>query len=88
MQAHLVKKMPRMKVGYVDAQPIAQIVFNYPSKWKLDCKELAAGETVEEKEKIQTRIIREESLKVTAYLAVSFVHLQHNDVIWVPYNFK
>jgi hypothetical protein len=38
-----------MKVGYVDPQPIAQIVFNYPSKWKLDCKELAAGEIVEEK---------------------------------------
>jgi hypothetical protein len=77
MQAHLVTKKPRMKVGYVDPQPIAQTIFNYPSKWKLDCKELAAGETVEEKEKIQTRI-----------LAVSFVYLQHNDVIWVPYNFK
>jgi hypothetical protein len=49
---------------YVDPQPIAQTVFNYPSTWKLDCKELAAGEIVEEKEKIRTRIIREESLKV------------------------
>jgi hypothetical protein len=77
MQAHLVTKKPRMKVGYVDPRPIAQIIFNYPSKWKLDCIELAAGETVEEKEKIRTRI-----------LAISFVHLQHNDVIWVPYNFK
>jgi hypothetical protein len=66
---------------YVDPQPIAQTVFNYPSTWKLDCKELAAGEIVEEKEKIRTRIIREESLKVAAYLAVSFVHLQHNDVL-------
>jgi hypothetical protein len=80
--------MPSLKARYVDPQPIAQTNFDYPKKWKLDCKELATEKTVAEKENIQTRIIREESLKVVAYLAMSFMHLQHNKIIWVPYNFK
>jgi hypothetical protein len=80
--------MSSLKAGYVDPQPIAQTNFNYPTHWRLDCKELAAGKTVADKEAIRTSKIWEESLKVAAYLAVSFMHLQHNDVIWVPYNFK
>jgi hypothetical protein len=80
--------MPSLKAGYVDPQPITQTNFDYPKQWKLDCKELAAGKTLAEKEAIRTRIIREESLKVAAYIVISFTHLQHNDVIWVPYNFK
>jgi hypothetical protein len=80
--------MPSLRPGYVDPQPIAQTNFDYPKKWKLDCKELAVGKTVADKENIRTRIIRKESLKVAAYLAISFMHLQHNEVIWVSYNFK
>lgn len=87
MQAHFVKKMPSLKAGYVDPQPIAHLNFNYPNKWKLDSKELAVRKTVAEKEAIRNRVIKKEALKVAAYLAISFVHLQHNEVIWVPYNF-
>jgi hypothetical protein len=79
--------MPTLKVGYVDPQPIAQTNFNYPREWKLGCKELVAEKTVAEKEAIQNEVIRKESLRV-ACLAVSFMNLQHNDVIWVPYHFK
>jgi hypothetical protein len=67
--------MPSLKARYVDPQPIAQINFDYPKQWRLDCKELAARKTVAEKDAIQTRIIREESLKVAAYIVVSFTHL-------------
>jgi hypothetical protein len=88
MQAHLVKQMPNTRVGYVDPQPIAQTKFNYPSIWKLDHPKLAARKTVEEKEQIWARIIREESLQVAAYLATSFKHLQHNTKIWIQYNFE
>jgi hypothetical protein len=41
-----------------------------------------------EKENIWAKKIRQESLKVVAYIALSFKNLQHNEVIWVPYNFK
>jgi len=54
----------------------------------LDGKELAAGETIEEKEKIQNKEIREASLKVAAYISLALKHLQHNTTIWLPYNFK
>jgi hypothetical protein len=80
--------MPSLKVGYVHPQPIPQTNFDYPRHWRLDCKELAAGKTLAEKEAIRTSKIKEESCKVAAYLAVCFTNLQHNDVIWVPYNFK
>jgi hypothetical protein len=80
--------MPTLKVGYVDPQPIAQTNFNYPREWTLGCKELAARKIVAEKEAIWNGVIRKEDLRVAAYLTVSFTNLQHNDVIWVPYNFK
>jgi hypothetical protein len=80
--------MLSLKAGYVDPQPIAQTNFDYPKHWRLDCKELAARKTVAEKEAIRVSKMREESLKVATYLAVCFKHLQHNNVIWVPYNFK
>jgi hypothetical protein len=80
--------MPSLKAGYVDPQPIAQTHFDYPKHWRLDCKELAAGKTVTEKEAIRVSKMGEETLKVTTYLAVCFKHPQHNNVIWVPYNFK
>jgi len=54
----------------------------------LDGKELAAGEAIEEKEKIQNKEIREASLKVAAYIFLAFKHLQHNTSIWLPYNFE
>jgi hypothetical protein len=88
MQTHIAKQMPGMKVGYVDPQPIAQTNFNYPNQWKLDGKELAAGKTAAEKDAIWEKKIRDEALKVAAYIALSFKKLQHNDCIWVPYNFK
>jgi hypothetical protein len=73
--------MPSLKAGYVDPQPIAQTNFDYPQP-------IAAEKTVAKKEAIQNGVIKKESLRVAAYIAVSFMHLQHNDVIWVPYNFK
>jgi hypothetical protein len=80
--------MSTLKAGFVDPQPVSQTNFNYPREWKLGCKELAAGKTVAEKEAIRNGVIRKESLRVAAYIAVSFTNLQHNDVIWVLYNFK
>jgi hypothetical protein len=81
MQAHIVKQMPSLKVGYVNPQPIAQTNFDYPRKWKLDYKEISAGKTVAKKEAIRNGVIRKEFLRVAAYLVVSFTHLQQNDVI-------
>ena len=52
MQVHLSKQMPSVRAGYVDPQCIAATCFNYTKDWKLDGKELAAGKTIEEKEKI------------------------------------
>jgi hypothetical protein len=80
--------MPSLKNGYVDPQPIAATNFNYPKQWKLDGKELAVGKTVAEKENIRAKILREEALKVAAFIALSFKNLQHNDVIYIPYHFK
>ena len=57
-------------------------------QWALDCKELAVVETIEEKEKIWNKEIREASLKVAAYISLALKHLQHNTTIWLPYNFE
>lgn len=88
MQTHIVKQMPGLQVGYIDPQPIAQTNFNYPKQWELDGKELAAGKTATEKDDIREKKIRDEALKVAAYIALSLKNLQHNNCIWVPYNFK
>jgi hypothetical protein len=54
----------------------------------LDAKELAIGKTVEEKEKIQNKKICDASLKVAAYIALAFKHLQNCFAIWLAYNFE
>jgi hypothetical protein len=83
-----MRKIKSMNSGYMDPQPIAQINFNYPRRWKLDGKELAAGETVEEKEKIRMARIKEEGLKIAAWMAIYLKNLQHFETIWIPYHFK
>ena len=88
MQVHIIKQIPSVKVRYVDPQAIAQINFNYPKRWTLDAKKLAAAKTLREKEHIRTAKLREESLKVTAYIALAFKNLQQHSTIWLPYNFK
>ena len=88
MQVHIVKQMPSVKAGYVDPQAIAQTNFNYPKRWTLDVKELAAAKTLREKECICTAKLKEESLKVTAYIALAFKNLQQHSTIWLPYNFE
>ncbi|XP_066357512.1 uncharacterized protein [Miscanthus floridulus] len=87
MQVHIVKQMPSVKAGYVDPQPIAQTNFNYPKRWTLDAKELAAAKTLREKEHIRTAKLTEESLKVAAYIALALKNLQQHSTIWLPYNF-
>jgi hypothetical protein len=77
-----------MKAGYVDPQAIAQTNFNYPKRWTLDAKELAVAKTIREKECIHTTKLREESLKVAAYIALAFKNLQQQSTIWLPYNFE
>ena len=88
MQVHIVKQIPSVKAGYIDPQATAQTNFNYPKQWKLDAKELAAGMTLREKEHIRTVKLREESLKVAAYIALAFKNLQQHSTIWLPYNFE
>ena len=88
MQVHIVKQMLSVKAGYVDPQGIAQTNFNYPKWWTLDAKELAAAKTLREKEHIRTAKLREESLKVAAYIALAFKTLQQHSTIWLPYNFE
>ena len=75
MQVHIIKQMLNMKAGYVDPQAIAQTNFNYPKWWTLDAKELAAAKTLREKERIRSAKLREESLKVAAYIALAFKNL-------------
>ena len=77
-----------MKAGYVDPQPIAQTKFNYPKQWKMDGKELAARKTLREKEDIRAKKLRQESLKVSTYIALAFKNLQQHSTIWLPYNFE
>ena len=72
LQVHIVKQMPSVKAGYIDPQAIAQINFNYPKQWLLDAKELATRKTLREKEHIRMAKLREESLKVAAYIALAF----------------
>ena len=88
MQVHIVKQISSVKAGYIDPQAIAQINFIYPRQWKLDDKELAAGKTIREKEDICAKKLRQESLKVSAYIALAFKILQHHCTIWLPYNFE
>ena len=88
MQVHIVKQMPSVKARYIDPQAIAQTNFNYPKQWKLDDKELATGKALGEKEHIHTKKLREESLKVSAYIALAFKILQRHSTIWLPYNFE
>ena len=88
MQVHIVKQMPSVKARYVDPQAIAQTNFNYPKRWTLDAKELAAAKTLREKERIRSAKLREESLKVAAYIALAFKNLQQHSTIWLPYNFE
>ena len=88
MQVHIVKQMPSVKPGYIDPQAIVQTNFNYPRQWKLDVKELAAGKTLQEKEDICAKKLRQESLKVSAYIALAFKNLQQHSTIWLPYNFE
>jgi len=68
--------MPSARSGYLDPQLIAQTLFIYPNKWKLDGENLAAGETIEEKEKIRQKRIRDESYKVAAYLSRAVIQWQ------------
>jgi hypothetical protein len=88
MQVHLSKQMPSVWDGYLDPQCIAQTNFTYAKAWELDGKELAVGETIEEKEIIWKKEIREASLKVAAYISLALKHLQYNSSIWLPYNFE
>ena len=53
----------------------------------MDGTELAAGKTVEEKEKIRNKEIRQAALKVAAYIAIAFKNLQQHSTVWLPYNF-
>ena len=80
--------MPSVWDGYLDPQCVAQTNFTYAKAWKLDGKELAAGETIDEKEEIRKKEMREASLKVAAYISLALKHLQHNSCIWLPYNFE
>ena len=88
MQAHISKQMPSVWSGYVDRQCIAQPNFNYAKEWSLDGNELAAGKTIEEKEEIRNKEIREAALKIVAHIALAFKYLKNNQVIWLPYNFE
>jgi hypothetical protein len=75
-------------LGYLDPQLITQTLFTYPNKWKLDDENLAPGETIEEKEKIQQKRIRDESFKVAAYISRAFSIIQDKSPIYLPYNFE
>ena len=88
MQVHIIKQMPSVKARYLDPQAIAQTNFNYPKQWTLDAKELAAAKALRKKERIRTAKLREESLKVAAYIAMAFKNLQQHSTIWLPYNFE
>ena len=88
MQVHISNQMPSARSGYLDPQLIAQTLFTYPNKWKLDGENLAAGETIEEKEKIQQKRIRDKSYKVAAYLSRAFFRMQDKSPIYLPYNFE
>jgi hypothetical protein len=89
MQVHLSNKIPsKDRSGYLDPQLLAKTVFDYPSKWELNCKELARGETIQEKEEIQRQRIRKECYKVAAYISTAFSRMQDKNTIYLPYNFE
>jgi len=88
MQVHISNQMPSARSGYLDPQLIAQTLFTYPNKWKLDDENLAAGETIEEKEKIRQKRIRDESYKVAAYISRAFSIMQDKSPIYLAYNFE
>jgi hypothetical protein len=88
MQVHISNQTPSVKSGYLDPQLIAHILFTYPNKWELDDKNLAAGETIEEKEEIRQKRIKEESYKVAVYISRSFNKMQDKGPIYLPYNFE
>jgi hypothetical protein len=80
--------MPSVQDGFLDPQCIAQTRFNYAKNWDWDGKELATGETIEEKEKIQNQEIKKVSLKVAACISLAFKNIQRSTSIWLPYNFE
>jgi len=83
-----MKSTRSTKAEYIDPMHVAQINFNYPSRWELDAPQLAAGEKLKEKAKIRAAKIREESLKVAAWIVVCLKNLLHFETIWIPYHFK
>ena len=54
----------------------------------MDGNELVAGKTVQEKERIRHKEIRQPALKVAAYIALAFKNLQNNFAIWLAYDFE
>ena len=54
----------------------------------MDGKVLAARKTIEEKEKIRQKEMREVALKVAAYISLAFKNLQNCSAIWLAYNFE
>jgi phosphoribosylaminoimidazole-succinocarboxamide synthase len=76
MLVHISNQTPNVKSRYLDPQLIAQTLFTYPNKWELDDENLAAGETIEEKEEIRLKRIKEESYKVAAYITRAFDRMQ------------
>ena len=82
MQVYIVKQMASVKGGYIDPQAIAQTNFNYPKQWKLDANELAVAKTLREKEHIRTAKLREESLKVVAYIALAFSKFSNSTLLY------
>jgi hypothetical protein len=87
MQTHIVKKVPTLRAGYIDHWLICGSIFQYPKDWKMDCEELAARKTVEEKEAIRKDKMYKEGLKVAARIAKFLKNLQDNERIWLPYHF-
>jgi glutamate synthase domain-containing protein 1 len=77
-----------VKSGYLDPQLTAQTLFTYPNKWELDDGNLAAGETIEKKEEIRQKRIKEESYKVAAYISSASNRMQDKGPIYLPYNFE
>ena len=87
MQTSIVKKIPSLKVGYIDPWWISSNNFNDAKTWKLDGEELKNGKTVEEKEAIRNDALHKAGVKVAARIARFLRNLQHNRVVWLPYHF-
>ena len=68
-QTHIVKKAPNLRAGYIDPSLILASNFQYPKNWRMDCGELAAGETIEEKEAIRADKMYREAIKLAAWIA-------------------